>query len=240
MTRRTRTFEQASDRQVFELIAREHALQAEIDLDGPTYPLLAQVNQSDLAFLHQRARLIGAEVWVSGDTLHAQSRLNRDAGTVTLSYGAELLDFRVLADLDGQSTELAVNGWDVARKTGLQHAAGQAAIQDELAGGQSGASLLADAFGLRIERLVHLNPQSQDETEQLAEAQFRARARRFITGCGLCGGDAHLRVGAQVDLQGLGPLFEGFYYVTAVRHKFDDQQGYRTEFWVQRPGLGQP
>jgi hypothetical protein len=46
-------------------------LSAKVRADGPTYKILAQVNQSDLAFLRERARTIDAELWLDGRTLNA-------------------------------------------------------------------------------------------------------------------------------------------------------------------------
>ena len=43
-----------------------------------------------------------------------------------------------------------------------------------------------------------------------------------------------------MELKELGPLFSGKYTVTAVRHRFDTAQGVRTEFEVERPGIGHP
>src|SRR5215470_2981683 len=55
MTRRTRTFSDVSDADVVSQIATEYGLSANVRADGPTYKILAQVNQSDLAFLRERA-----------------------------------------------------------------------------------------------------------------------------------------------------------------------------------------
>ena len=38
-----------------------------------------------------------------------------------------------------------------------------------------------------------------------------------------------VRVGVKVDLQNLGPLFNGKYYVTEVSHIFDGVKGLRSE-----------
>ena len=237
MNRRTRTFEDVSDRDVFEQIASEHSLQAEVDVDGPTHRVLAQVNQSDLAFLRSRARVIDAEVWVEASTLHAQARGRRDAGRLTLTYRQGLYEFSALADLAEQRTSLTVSGWDVETKEGIAHEAAEPAIRSELNGFQSGAAVLEAAFGPRTERIVHLTPVNDDEARVAAEAQFRTMARRFVTGRGLAEGDGRLRVGASVELLGVGALFEGRYTVTEVRHTFDGAEGFRTTFAVERPGI---
>ena len=43
-----------------------------------------------------------------------------------------------------------------------------------------------------------------------------------------------------MKLVGLGPLFDGSYYVAAVTHMYDGAAGLRTELTVERPGLGKP
>ena len=47
-----------------------------------------------------------------------------------------------------------------------------------------------------------------------------------------------MRVGSRVSLSGLGGIFDGTYYVSRVRHVYDVAEGYRTEFDVERPGIG--
>ena len=81
---------------------------------------------------------------------------------------------------------------------------------------------------------------TSSEAEGLANATFRAQARQFVCGSGLAMGDARLRVGATVAINGAGPMFEGAYYVSRARHVFMRRPGggYRTEFSVERPGVG--
>ena len=238
MTRRTRTFEQVSDRDAIEQIARNHNLQTEIDADGPTHPVLAQLNQSDLAFIRERARAIDAEVWLEGKTLHAQARGRREAESITLTYRQGLLELSMLADLAEQRTEVTISGWDVTAKEAIEAAATESAISQELNGHISGVSLLASAMGQRKDHVVHHAPFTSAEARHLADAHFRVAARRFVTGRGVCSGDGRLRVGGRINFRGVGPLLEGEYYVTAVRHVFDGLNGYRTHFSVERPGIG--
>jgi phage protein D len=238
MTRRTRTFEDVSDSDVISQIASEHGLSPNLNLNGPTHKLLAQINQSDLAFVRERARSIGAEVWMSGSTLNATSRADRSGGTVKIGYGNKLREFTVLADLAGQRTAVAVNGWDVSSKTRLQHEATDSVMSGELNGDASGASVLASAIGARKEALAHTVPLSSREAEAEAEAFFKMTARRFVVGRGVAETDGKLRVGADADLQNLGPLFSGKYYVSEVKHLFDGTRGMRTEFVAERAGLG--
>jgi phage protein D len=238
MTRRTRTFEDVSDADVIRQVAQAHGLTADVDVSGPTHRVVAQVNQSDLALARDRARAAGAELWIDGDTLKARARPSRGAGSLSLTYGEGLHEFAVAADLAHQATGFTVAGWDVSSKQPVHPEATGSVVQGELNGGQAGGDLLRQAFGDRRQQVVHDLPVNEDEARALAEAHFARAARRFVTGSGVAEGDARLRVGAELELKEVGPLFEGKYFVTRVRHTFDATHGFRTLFQVERPALG--
>jgi hypothetical protein len=88
--------------------------------------------------------------------------------------------------------------------------------------------------------MAHAAPATLEEARAVAVAVCRATARRFLTARGTAECDARLRVGAVVDLDGLGPLFTGKYDLVEVRHRFDARDGLRTEFVAERAGLGRP
>lgn len=238
MERRTRTFEDMTDADVIRQVASHHGLTAQVDVDGPTHRLLAQLNQSDLAFLRERAAARDAELWLDNRTLYVQARSRRNHGAITFTYGGDLLEFSVLADLAHQRTAVRVSGWDVAAKEAIDADAGSSVIQAELGGRQSGSSLLQAALAPHTERVALDVPLSQAEARSLAEARYRARARGFVRGQGTVDGNPRLRVGTTVELRNVGPLFDGPYYVTLTRHSFDLVHGYRTAFHVERPGIG--
>jgi phage protein D len=238
MTRRTRTFADVSDADVIKQIATDHGLTPEVDMPGPTYKVLAQVNQSDLAFIRDRARSIDAEVWMSDKTLHAKAHTGRNGDKLQMTYGNQLREFNVLADLAMQRTSVAVNGWNVSNKAAMQFEATDSAISSELNGDTSGVSILQSALGQRKEALAHTIPLNDQEAQHEAEAFFRMSARRFVVGRGTAETNKSLRAGSQLDLQGLGPLFNGKYYVAEVKHIFDSAKGLRTEFRSERVGIG--
>lgn len=238
MTQRTRTFSNVSDSDVVNRIAGDYGLQAKIDVSGPTYKVVAQVNQSDLAFLRERARSIDAEIWLDDRALYCQTRSKRNNGTVQMNYGGELREVTVLADLAGQRTSVAVNGWDISGKSTMTYEAKEQIIGGELNGDTSGISILKSSLGSRKEALAHTVPLSSREAQAEAEAAMRMIARRFVVAHGMAQGNAKLRVGTYVDMQGLGSLFSGKYYLCHVKHVFDGTQGFRTEFTAERPGIG--
>ncbi len=237
LTRRTRTFENLSDADLFQNVASQYGLQTKVNVNGPTYRVLAQVNQSDLAFLRERARAIDAELWIEGSTLNVQSRNQRKMDDVTLTFGHGLLEFSVLADIAGQASGFVVSGWDVLGKQPLSHRATDTVLAGELNGDMAGATVMTTAIGSHDQQIVHELPFSAQEAQAIAESEYRRAARRFVTGTGMAEGDARLRVGTKLQLKATGTMFNGNYYVTRVRHMFDGVNGYRTQFAVERTGI---
>jgi len=239
MLRRSRSFDQASLSDAARRIASDHGLSAAVDADSPTLPLLAQVNQSDLAFLREQARRCEAEVWLDDSTLHLAARKRRGGTTLQLDYGGKLMAFDVRADLSLQRTELSVAGWSVADKQAIKETANAASLLgSETSDGEAGAALLEQKIGARPDTVAHLHPGSADEARQLAEAWLRQINRRFVVGHGTAQPDARLRCGATVELNGLGALFSGKYSLAEVTHRFDMAEGLRTEFVAERPWIG--
>jgi phage protein D len=240
MTRRTRTFSDASLGDVLQRIASDHGLQAQVDASGETYKLLAQVNQSDLAFARDLARREDAQVWVEGTTLKAATRSRRQAASLELAWAGQLREFQVSADLAHQRTKLIGAGWNVADKEAAKHEADEAAVRSELNGGDGGATTLQRAFGERADTLAHAVPASGAQARALAEASFRHLARRFVVGRGVAETKPELRVGAKLTINGVGNLFQGEYTVTDVAIRYDAAAGLRTEFVCDRPAIGRP
>jgi phage protein D len=241
MTRRTRTFVDMTDADVVRQVAGDHGLTPDVRLEGPRHRVVAQLNQSDLAFLRDRCRALDAELWVDDRTLFVRRHADRRTGPPPeLGYGNQLREFTVMADLAGQASQVTVAGWDVAGKTAIRETASASAIQSELRGDEGGDAILGRAFSSRPATAVHTAPIAGPEARARAEALYRQRARRFVRGRGLAETSAAVRVGRTVDLTGLGPLFGGEYFITDIRTVFDPILGLRTEFGAERPGLGRP
>jgi phage protein D len=237
-TRRMKTYENMSDADIAQAIASEHGISAQADATGPTYDVVQQWNQSDLAFLRERAHLIQAEVWIADDTLHFQSRSGRSGTQIELIQGNTLIAAEVRADLAHQRTKVTVSGYDASSRDKISEDADSSAIDAEISGGRTGVAILQQAFGARTSYRVRQAPLTTGEASAWAKAEMLRRARAFVTVNGLTSGTADMVVGSQVTLQRVGTPFSGAgYYVTRVLHTYDLQDGFRTHFSAERATL---
>ena len=70
-------------------------------------------------------------------------------------------------------------------------------------------------------------------------AMLRKSLREFLTATGSTFGMSDLRPGVYVNIDGMYPPFDGYYYVTETTHTVDGT-GYRTQFSLRRPGMLDP
>lgn len=235
MTRRSRTYEDMDDGQIAELLASEHGLSAQVNVNGPRFDQVQQFNMSDLAFLRERARLLQAEVWLDDGTVHFATRDNREASRLLLIRGRELLSVRVGADLAHQRSAVHVCGFDANQVERIDEVATENAILGEIERGRTGISVLVDGFGEKVSRRVMEVPLQSEEARDWAEAELRRRARRFVTVNAVAVGQPDMMVGSVIELEQLGAPFNGDgYYVTKVQQVFTASEGHRTHFEAER------
>lgn len=236
MIRRSRTYEDVTDGDIAEEIAGFHGLAPQIDVEGPTYDRIQQWNMSDLAFLRERARMIRAEIWVQDNTLCFKNRERRNATDLTLVQDNHILALSVTADLAHQRTKVRVTGYDAQNRSQIDEEAGKDVILGEIEGpGHTGPSILSRAFGRRESFRVKEVPLVDAEAQEWARAEMLRRARGFVTARGITRGSPDMIVGSRITMEGVGAPFEGGgYYVTHVCHRYDLEEGYRTDFTAER------
>lgn len=235
MTRRMRTYRGVTDADIATQLAAEHGLRAETAADGPRHDVVQQLNQSDLAFLRERARLLQAELWCLGGVLHLSTRDRRTGTRLTLVQGNHLLSARLCADLAHQRSQVAVTGYDAATRAVVDERAGPDVVAAEVTGGRTGPEVVEKAFGPSTSLRVREVALTSAQARAWARAEMLRRGRRFVTVTGTTRGSADMVVGSLLDLRRVGEPFDGEgYYVTRVRHTFDHVSGLRTRFEAER------
>ena len=231
MTRRTAIHEDVTLADLCSNLADTLNLTPRVDGLSTAVGVQAQLNESDLAFVRRLLDRFDADLQVVGAELQAAPHGEIDRGNVTLTLGSQLRRARVIADLAHQVTEVTVAGWDAAngrrvtgRSTGANLGVGS---------GQEGARLLTSLLEQRHHHISHLAVTSDDEATALADTAFDQRARRFVHVEALAEGNPALRVGGVVALQGLGPRFDNQYRVTEACHRWNQADGYQTEFQAE-------
>jgi len=234
LCRRSKTYPEGTLKALIEAIASQLHLTPSIDGCTQAIGVQAQLDESDLAFLRRVVARYDVDVQIVGETLQAAPRANISRNVLRLGFPDQLIQVRVLADLAHQVSQVTCTGWDATQGQPINVTSGAGADRGPAGQGMRGSEVLERALGGR--RSEHLGPVAcadAAEAQALADAHAAARGRRFVTIEGICRGDHRLRVGSHVQLPGLGGRFSTTAYVVRVRHRFDQQHGYRCDFTAE-------
>jgi phage protein D len=223
------TLQDATDGDMVAKIADASKLSARVDDPGITHPQLTTGRAPHLQYLLERARAANREVWVEGTTLHFATPRGAGEPAYTLVWGRT----RSSATEGSVPLQSFLPSLDARRPVGAVVVRGQHPLTRETIEGKAGEGLGDNPLGTAEMVVVAQPVSSQAEAEARAKAIHGELARQFIQGSGATLGLPGLRAGTVVRLDGLGPRFNGDYYVARTTHSIGGS-GYRTTFTARK------
>ncbi|MBD2112580.1 MULTISPECIES: phage late control D family protein [Cyanophyceae] len=231
---KTRSFTGMRDSDIVAQVAGDANLSVSASPTSEQLEYVLQRNQTDLAFIRDRASRIGYEILVEGTVLIFRPLQPQGEAKLTLDR-TDLLEFSPRLNTLGQVNEVEVRGWDARQKEPT--VVGKASDSNVVAMGKdttSGIRATASEFGKTAYAVIDQAAASPQAAQTIAQGQINRMALSYITGEGACKGNAALQAGQVIKIVGLGQRFSGNYYVTATNHRYAVGEGYRTEFSVRR------
>jgi hypothetical protein len=200
-----------------------------------------QRGQSDLDFLREIAAQWDADFWVEGDVLYLARFLKEYEPRLTLNWGTSLVSFAPRVTTVGQVAGVAARftlreipidfvvtaAWDFDREALAIRVVPGAAATVSVSGSTLGAGVLT-----LIDKPIG-SPVDVTNSALLLAHKLRSTINNRLTGTATAVGDARIRAGAVVRLDGMGPDFSNVYRVTSAVHVID-AGGYVTEFDVHK------
>ena len=240
--RHNRAYEKMSDAAIAAEIAQKAGLAF-----GPSGPEAAignphvfQHNQTDLEFLRERAALIGYEVSVIDSTLYFQRRMDLPPialGCVRTRAGSHawLKLFHPRLASQNSVSKVTVRGWDAKKVEEIVGTATRRLIPLSAAGRE-----VSDPPGPLVD-LGFVQPlDTAAASYGAAMGTLMALTAEDLSGEADADGNAALRAGVSVFLDGAGDAFNGEYRVVGVSHRFgrDSNDGWHTLLRIVRADRG--
>jgi phage protein D len=226
------TYVQMTDSDIVQRIARDVGLQADVESTQHVHEYVFQNNLTHMEFLRQRARLIGYEIFVRGDTLVFRGASSEDDATCSLTWGDDFSEFHPRLSVAEQVDEVIVRGWNPATKSEVIGRAVQGQGAPDIGERRSGAAVASEVWGAASIQISDRPVRNQSQADVIAQAVLDERTRGFVTGDGVCRGNPAITCGSRVQIEGIGSRFSGTYYVTACTHRMSKEEGYVVRFSV--------
>ena len=227
-----------------------------------------QEGQSYLEFLQKLAKRLDCEVYLefadladpaSALELHFDPARSRVPPNTTvrdiyvLERGRNLVEFSPTFKVFDQFTSVTVKGRhrQRSRPQRVESTAQASILADELhrdagrgdpplvSGPEVRQRYFGATFGDNENQLPNQSNLDEERGQVMADAELRAKAREFLTITATTVGLPHLRPGRYVEIRGLRPPFDGFYYVERSVAQVGEG-GFTTQITARRPGMPLP
>lgn len=227
-----RSFQNMTDSDIVKKIAAEVGIDlGTVDDSSIPHDYVFQENQSNMAFLRERATRLGFELFVQDGKLHF--RQPKVDGELRLRWLTDVHSFRVRVTSAEQVKAVEVRAWDYGEKRAIVSTREQEQVLTATQNGKgSDTSTQFNGKPSQPTALVVDQPVfSPKEADAIAQAVCDELGGQFVCADARGEGNANIRPGRVVQLAEMGP-HSGQYYITDTRHCYQERV-YRTEFSVR-------
>jgi len=232
--RKSETYQQVKDSDLVRKIAGENGLSPKVDATTDVHEQVLRDNMSDFEFLKYLGHRNGFVSYIEdGNELHFKSPSSLGTPTIPAEYGITILQFRPTVSLSGQVNEVEVRGWDRKQKQVVVGTSSKATFSPVSIGiSERGYDLAQRSMnGVRAFSTVE-SLHTAGAVQTSANAIHNRVASEDVTAEGVLLGNPKLKPGAKLQLSAISSRFDGSYFVTRVRHRIEQQEGYQTDFWA--------
>jgi len=213
------------------LIGAVSGLTAQATATATQWKELVQYYCTDWDFLLARAEANGYVVIADDATVSFAAPKTDAAAALTVTYGSDLLEFQAKLDARDQFASVQATAWDIKNQKIAQAKATPATVnaQGDLAAADLARALNIGTFGLQ----TAVTLESADLTTWAKAQQLKSGLAR-IRGSMKFQGSALAKVGAIIEVAGVGKRFNGKVYVSGITHEIGDGA------WFTRAEFGLP
>jgi Rhs element Vgr protein len=242
--RKCRAFADVTDSSVIEDLIGEYGLEADVEATSLEHKELVQFHATDWDFMLSRADANGRFVIADDGTVQVKAPDLSGSAELAVIYGDTIYDLQAEMDARHQYASVTASAWDYAGQSVLTQDGSAPAAYPQ---GNVGESDLAATLGLDELALRHTGQVVDAELKAWADAQLVKSTLGKIVGQVKVQGNALLKPGQMMELNGLGDRFTGPAYAAGVRHEVVGgawythvQFGVPPDWFYEREGILDP
>jgi phage protein D len=231
--RKSRQSDDSKDSDIVQQIAKDYGLKV-VGVEGTKLklPRIEQNQETDFQFLTRLARQNGYEFFVFQDRLYFKKPSNDKSADITLEWGKGLVSFSPEINLAKQVKKVKFYGWNPKTKKPIIGSAGVGDEPGRDGSRASGGELLQSVVKGDAVHRERLPVYSQQEADRRARGKLKKASEDLLKGRGESIGIPELLADKNIELKGLGKLFNRTYYIEKTQHTVT-AAGYKTTFNVK-------
>ncbi|MFZ2404169.1 MAG: contractile injection system protein, VgrG/Pvc8 family, partial [Methylobacter sp.] len=233
-SRKSAYFINKTDSDVITELAGE--LQTDIETTSTAHKQLVQFDSTDWDFICTRAEANGMLVLTDDGKLVVKKPTTDGIAVITATYGDNIFEFEAEMDARRQAQQIISNSWDYTQQQLEQSDSGVASFSEN---GNLSSDDLATVMGAQV-ALSHPGHLTQDQLQDWSNAYALRNQLSKSVGRVRIEGNASVKPGVMITLDGVGDRFNGNAFITGVLHSFDGnwltdiQFGWKDEWFYHK------
>lgn len=227
---KTRSFQQQTDADIAANVIGDYGFERDIDPTFEIYDYVLQSNQTDYAFLRERANRIGFDFWISDRKFFFKPKPASATSAPVLRWGENLHKFKVRFSSAERCDEVVIRGWDPVAKRAVIGRAMEGDPGTSIPVAKEFADAARTAFGSVSRTSGRYPVATQREADNVAKSLLLKCSGDEVIARGEAEGDPRISAGATLAIESMGQKLSGTYRTTSVEHVYGGESSYVTRF----------
>jgi phage protein D len=229
-----RSYESKKPSEIIKGILEGYSINCEIEDFGASLDFQTEENQTDYIYLINAAKAYGKQVYADGTTVYVKDEITVRKDEIIYEWGKSLIQLETMQDISRLAAAVDFTGWDSLKNSSFN---GKVALKDltvKTGGGKNWTEVSKSGGGQYESSRINPMLKDSEDAKQMAHGQLQNNSFLFSWAKGGGEGNYKLRPGMRVAVKMVGNAFEGEYIAQEVTHRFDRENGYKTDFTLKR------
>lgn len=211
-------YENTKDSDMISSVISNYGLSATVDATNTEQEVIFQKLATDWDFILSRAEFYGYVIILEDDKIVVGKPKFDGEPLLRLAAGESIISFHAELNAEKQSPSLNASAWSPDNQQLLKSQATEPTINTQ---GNLNAKGLSNKLNLPGLSLSSITPMQQDDLKTWADGRLMMMRLNAIKGQTTFLGNADVKIGGLVELDGVGERFNGNAYVSAVTHNIE-------------------
>lgn len=217
--RKEQRYENKTDSDIITEVIGGYGLSCTIDATSSQQEISFQKSATDWDFILSRAEFYGYITVLDDEKIIIGKPKFEEDPVLRVASGESIISFNAELSAEKQAPSIDASAWDPQSQQLLNSQAEEPAVNDQ---GNLNAKTLSGKLSQSSLSLSSITPMSQEDLKTWADGRLLAMRLNALKGQVTFIGNADIKVGGIIELEGVGKRFNGKAFVSSVAHTIED------------------